>query len=98
MMDHFKYDVAIRVFAEQAKKNYRELLAYRAFAQLLKSDGLGAVVEETLDDARRSPSLQKDADAYEAAIDARIPPSDADRLEEAVQKALGSLSSNRLTN
>ncbi len=97
-MDHFKEDVAIRAFAKLAKQNYRELLIYRAFAQLLKSNGFEDVVEETLDDARRSPDLQKDADDYDARIDARIPPSDADRLDEAIQKALEALSPTELPN
>jgi len=96
--DHFKYDVAIRVLAEQAKKNYRELLVYRAFAQLLKNNGFEDVVEETLDDARSSPSLQKDADAYDAVIDSKIPPSDSDRLDEAIQEALATLPPTELPN
>lgn len=97
-MDHFKEDVAIRAFAKLAKDNHRELLVYKAFAQLLKGEGFEDVVEETLDDARRSPSLQKDADAYDAMIDARIPPSDSVRLDEAIQKALEALPPTEFQN
>jgi hypothetical protein len=97
-MDALKYDVAIRVLAEQAKKYRREWLVYRLFAQLLKSNGFEDVVQETLDDARHSIPVQKDAASYEAAIDAMIPPSDADRLEEAVRKALQALPTTGLPN
>jgi hypothetical protein len=90
-MNHLKYDVAIRVLAKQAKEKHRELLIYRAFAQLLKSNGFEETVEASLDDARLSPEVQKYADAYDRAIDARIPSSDSDLLDEAVQKALATL-------
>jgi hypothetical protein len=97
-MNHLKYDVAIRVLAKQAKEKHRELLIYRAFAQLLKSNGFEETVEASLDDARLSPEVQKYADAYDRAIDARIPSSDSDLLDEAVQKALATLPTTEFRN
>ncbi|HEY5329001.1 MAG TPA: hypothetical protein VIJ79_03880 [Acidobacteriaceae bacterium] len=90
-MEELQKDVAIRVFAKEAKKHYREWLAYREFVQQLKSNGFEGMVEEILDDARRSAQVQKDAAFYESVIDARIPPSVSDRLEEEVRKALAAL-------
>jgi hypothetical protein len=97
-MGDFKQDVAIRVFAEQAKKNYRELLAHRAFAQLLKSNGFEGTVEEMLDGACHSPFVRKNADDYDAAIDSSIPLSASDRLDEAIQKALEALPPTEFPN
>ncbi|HZL26873.1 MAG TPA: hypothetical protein VFC39_10105 [Acidobacteriaceae bacterium] len=89
-MDDVQKDVAIRVFAEQAKKNYREWLAYRLFAVYMKSKGFPNV-DAIIEDARRSPEFEAKCQVYDRAIDSKIPPSESDRLHEEVRKALEAL-------
>jgi hypothetical protein len=95
-MDRFKYDVTVRVFAEQAKRNHREWLAYRMFAQHLKMQGY-TNVDGTVDEARRSPEFQAQCSAYDRAIDAKIPPSASD-LDEAIRIALEALPPTEFPN
>ncbi len=100
MENESKRQVAIRVFAEHAKKNYRELLTYRKFAALLKEGPFGnpAVVEGILADARESPDVLEAANSYDAMIDAKTPPSPELFSEEALRKALEALPPTEFPN
>ena len=69
----------MQTLAKQAKSLYRELLAYRAFAERLKMRGY-LDVEELIESARQSLEVRDIGNAYSRAIDARIPP-----LSEAIQ-------------
>ncbi len=98
--DEFKRQMTIRVFANQAKKHYRELLAYRKFVELLKHGPFdtAALVEGILNDARESPDVLAAANSYDIAIDARIPPSSEVLSDEALRKVLEALPPTEFPN
>ncbi|MGB8096254.1 MAG: hypothetical protein WCF17_03790 [Terracidiphilus sp.] len=87
----------INVLARQAKSHYRELLAHRMFAQYLKNEGYRDV-DEIIESARQSAEIQAAGAKYDQAIDAKIPPSDEELLDEALKKWLASLPSAGLPN
>jgi hypothetical protein len=83
-MNHSKENVAIRAFADQAKKYYREWLVYRAVFQYLKDAG-NEGMDELLESARQSPELNEVSEAYAVAVDSKMPPSSEVLLDELLQ-------------
>jgi len=95
-VDELQKDIAIRVLAKLAKKNYREALVLQRVSELLREDV--PAFAEIVADTRMSHEIEVQAALFDALIDAKIPPSSSDRLEQAIQKALEEFSSKKLPN
>jgi uncharacterized protein with von Willebrand factor type A (vWA) domain len=87
-MDAIEQKDFIRFLAKELKNHAREVMTYQLFAHLLKQAGYVGV-DEILDQARKSPELQKRLDENFAALDALLPPPDPDhseRVKELLEK------------
>lgn len=77
----------IRYLAKQLKNYYRELLAYRVFAQLVKDAGFQDV-DKLLEAARNSRAVQHQFDKNFERFDELLPPADEELEEQALQELL----------
>lgn len=78
----------IRFLAQELKNHAREVMVYQRFAHLLKQAGY-AGVDEILDQARKTPELQKRLDENFEALEALLPPPDPDhsaRVKELLER------------
>ena len=96
-MEELEKRAIIRVLAKMTKNQYRELLAHRLFAGRLKEIGYQGV-DELIEDARQSQVVRDKSEAFEEAIDSKIPPSDEELQDEALRKWLANLPTNGLPN
>ncbi len=78
----------ILYLARQLKSYYRELLAYRVFAQLVKDAGFQDV-EKLLEAARNSRAVQYQFDKNFEQFDELLPPSAEDYQDQALRELLG---------
>ena len=85
-MDAAEQRSLIRLLAKELKAYSRELAAYQLFAHLLKKAGYEGI-DAILDQARKSPELQKTVDKNFEGFDELLPPPDPD-YEERVQELL----------
>jgi hypothetical protein len=81
-MDASEQRSFIRFLAKELKAYSHELAVYQLFAHLLKQAGY-AGVDEILDQARKTPELDKSVEKNFAALDALLPPPDPDFEEKA---------------
>ena len=96
-MEEFEKQAIIRVLAKLTKSQYREILAYRMFAQYLRSQGYGDV-DDLIEDARQSQVVQEKSLVFDEAIDSKSPSSDEESQDEALRKWLASLPTDGLPN
>jgi hypothetical protein len=96
-MEEIEKLAIIRVLAKLTKSQYRELLAYRMFAQYLKLQGFSDA-DELIESARQSPELDRASADFDQAIDSKMPPFDEELQDEALRKWLANLPTNGLPN